>query len=146
MKMLVPTDFSAAADEALLRATRMGIPLGAHIDLVYVCEPASVPVLEGRTFGTSEAMSAHVAASLEQRVRRVRAAGLSADAKALHGSPPAEIIRHARRMGSDLIILGARGRSNGTRIGAVAEEVVRHSEQPVLVVPSPAPLLLAHAS
>lgn len=146
MKILVPTDFSAAADEALARAVQMGLPLGAHIDLVHVRELASAPVLEGRTFATCDAMQAHVASQLEQRARRVRAAGLSAASKSLSGSPPAEIVRQARRLGSDLIIMGAKGRSNGTRFGAVADAVVRHSPQPVLVVPSPSAVVLAHAS
>jgi nucleotide-binding universal stress UspA family protein len=146
MKILVPTDFSAAADEALARAVQMGESLGAHIDLVHVQELASAPVLEGRTFATCDAMQAHVASLLAERVRRVRAAGLSAASKSLSGSPPAEIVRQARRLGSDLIIIGAKGCSNGTRFGAVADAVVHHATQPVLVVPQAGRLLLAAAS
>src|SRR5262249_55577362 len=108
-RILVGTDFSAAADEALARAVQRGLPLGAQIDVVHVQELATTPALEGRTFATSEAMHAYIETSLEQRVRRVRAAGLPAAGKALCGSPPREILRHARRLGSDLIILGARG-------------------------------------
>jgi nucleotide-binding universal stress UspA family protein len=146
MKILVPTDFSAAADEALARAVQMGLPLGAHIDLVHVHELASAPVLEGRTFATCDAMHAYVAALLAERVRRVRVAGLSAASKTVCGSPPAEIVRQSRRLGSDLIIMGAKGHSNGTRFGAVADAVVHHSTQPVLVVPSAGAVVLAHAS
>jgi nucleotide-binding universal stress UspA family protein len=91
-------------------------------------------------------MQAHVASLLAERVRRVRAAGLSAASKSLSGSPPAEIVRQARRLGSDLIIIGAKGCSNGTRFGAVADAVVHHATQPVLVVPQAGRLLLAAAS
>jgi len=146
MKILVPTDFSAASDEALTRAMQMGSPFGAHIDLVHVQELASAPVLEGRTFATCDAMHAHVASLLSERVRRVRAAGLSAASSSVSGSPPAEIVRQARRLGSDMIIIGAKGRSNGTRFGAVADAVVRHSPQPVLVVPQASAVALAAAS
>ena len=145
-RILVATDFSVAADEALARAIQMGLPLGASITVLHVHEPASVPALEGRTFATSDAMIAHLSAALAERVRRVRAAGLPAESKSLCGSPPAEIARHARRIEADLIILGARGRSNGARFGAVAEEVVRHASQPVLVVPAPTTVAVAHAA
>lgn len=143
-RILVATDFSAAADEALARAIQIGAPMGASISIIHVHEPASVPALEGRTFATSDAMIAYLSTTLAERVRRVRAEGLAADSKSLCGSPPAEIARHARRINADLIILGARGRSNGTRFGAVAEEVIRHASQAVLVVPSP-PVEIEHA-
>ena len=145
-RILVATDFSPAADEALARAIQMGLPLGASICIVNVHEPANAPALEGRTFATSEAMMSHISAALTERVRRVRSAGLSAESKSLCGSPPAEISRYARRTGADLIILGARGHSNGVRFGAVADQVVRHAEQAVLVVPSPQTVVLAHAA
>jgi nucleotide-binding universal stress UspA family protein len=146
-RILVATDFSPAADEALARAVQMGLPLGAQIDLVYIREPAATPALEGRTFATSDAMHTYIETCLEERVRQVRAAGLPAAAKALCGSPPAEILRQARRTGADLIILGARGRSNGqsSRLGAVAEAVVGHASRPVLVVPSDPSVVLAVA-
>jgi nucleotide-binding universal stress UspA family protein len=145
-RILVATDFSVAADEALARAIQMGLPLGASICIVHVHEPASVPALEGRTFATSDAMIAHLGAALAERVRRVRSAGLTAESKSLCGSPPAEIVRHARRINADLLILGARGHSNGIRFGAVADEVVHHASQAVLVVPSPQTMVVAHAA
>ena len=51
------------------------------------------------------------------------------------GTPPEVIIRDAEEHGSDLIVVGARGRSRFERfvLGSVSESVLRHAGCPVLV-------------
>ena len=57
------------------------------------------------------------------------------------GHPASVLVEVAREMGADLIVVGTHGR-RGT-ISSVAERVVRESECPVLVVPTPLPTLAA---
>jgi nucleotide-binding universal stress UspA family protein len=53
------------------------------------------------------------------------------------GSPAAQIVRYAERVGADLIVLGTHGRTGVSRaiLGSVAERVVRTAGCPVLAVP-----------
>jgi nucleotide-binding universal stress UspA family protein len=136
--ILVPTDFSPAADRALAKAVELGQPLDATIDLVHVHEPPAYGAVDGTTFDTSEAMTRHLNDALEQRLRSVREAGLEARATPLRGWPATEIVRRARERNVSLIVLGARGRSSSlsTRLGGVVDDVVRHAASPVLVVPT----------
>jgi nucleotide-binding universal stress UspA family protein len=137
-QILVPTDFSPDADRALAEAVQLAQPLGAIIDLVHVQEPPAYGPFDGKTFDTSDAMRRHLSAELEQRLQRVREAGLEGRATPLRGWPAAEIVKRAREGNANLIVLGARGRSSSmsTRLGAVVDDVVRHAASPVLVVPT----------
>ncbi|HTM20395.1 MAG TPA: universal stress protein [Kofleriaceae bacterium] len=53
------------------------------------------------------------------------------------GSPAARILAQAERMGADLIVVGAHGRSGMLEnvVGTVADRVLRHAHGPVLLVP-----------
>jgi nucleotide-binding universal stress UspA family protein len=58
----------------------------------------------------------------------------------LHGAAFVEIIRHARHLGADLIVVGRHHprRLRDAFIGSTAERVVRKSDLPVLLAASPA--------
>lgn len=53
------------------------------------------------------------------------------------GKPSNEILKTANAVEADVIVLGTHGRTGLTRVlmGSVAEDIVRHSKIPVLVVP-----------
>jgi nucleotide-binding universal stress UspA family protein len=69
---------------------------------------------------------------------RVRARGVACEGNVLVGRPDTEIVHHADKTHSDLIILGTHGRSGLPHVllGSVAEKVVQHAHCPVLTVPS----------
>ena len=54
------------------------------------------------------------------------------------GSPTKDIIKTAEAWGADLIVMGTHGRTGLLHllVGSVAEHVIRHSNIPVMVVPS----------
>jgi nucleotide-binding universal stress UspA family protein len=53
----------------------------------------------------------------------------------LSGTAPFEITQAAKALGTDLIIMGCHGKSEGTgRLGSTAEEVVRQAPCPVFVL------------
>jgi universal stress protein A len=53
-----------------------------------------------------------------------------------HGKASVQIIKMAREMKADLIVMGSHGRTGLSHviIGSVAEAVIRHAHCPVLVV------------
>lgn len=54
-----------------------------------------------------------------------------------NGKPHEEILKTAKEWGADIIVIGTHGRSGIKRLlmGSVAENVLRHSKCPVLIVP-----------
>lgn len=62
--------------------------------------------------------------------------GLAVDTALLMGHPAEEILNFADENNVDLIVLGTLGKTGIKRflLGSVAENVVRHSDVPVLVV------------
>lgn len=70
----------------------------------------------------------------------LRDAGLDADADRPEGDVASEILRSAQKFAADLIVLGARGRSELERLvlGSVARNVLQHASCSVLLVSDPA--------
>lgn len=56
------------------------------------------------------------------------------------GDPATEILRHADKLNTDIIIMGTHGKGiiSYTFLGSVAERVLRRSRRPVYVIPLPA--------
>jgi universal stress protein A len=141
-KILVPTDFSAPSDEALRTAVGFAKVFGASIELVHVyVEPAYVlpPPVEMATFPFDMAqVLARLGEALEAQRDRVREAGIPVEVTSLSGRPAQQIVAHAKKVGTDLIVMGTHGRSGFQHVllGSVAERVVHHSPCPVLVVPT----------
>lgn len=125
-EILLPTDFSAAAEAAVVVATAMARESGARLHLVHVVPPATDPSLGseqltglGRQLGT----------------------GLAVELALLTGRAAQEITAYARDKGIDLIVMSTHGRTGVSRalLGSVAEAVVRLSPCLVLTVPMALP-------
>ncbi len=54
------------------------------------------------------------------------------------GKPHEEVLKTAQDWGADIIVMGSHGRTGIKRLlmGSVAENVLRHSKCPVLIIPS----------
>jgi len=132
-RILVPTDFSAPSDAALMYARLFGNAFDASLHLLHVTATHSPPP--------------HAAIGSRDRdpaVLRELRDRLSADDRRRHnvvrlveGSDPAGHIAHyARTANIGLIVMGTHGRSGVSRLlmGSVAEKVVRTAPCPVLTV------------
>lgn len=121
-QILLPTDFSAAAEAAALVATAMALETGARLHVVHVVPPATDPSLGS-----------------EQLTRLGRQLGkkLPVELALLSGRAAREITAYARDKGIDLIVMSTHGRTGVSRtlLGSVAEAVVRLSPCLVLTVP-----------
>ncbi|HEU5060048.1 MAG TPA: universal stress protein [Kofleriaceae bacterium] len=140
-RILVPTDFSPHSAEATAWAAELAGRFGASITLVHVFQPVSMILPEGFVLKSADEI-ASLMSSLDAALVQARnqlaslAPRVSIDSVLLEGAPFAEIVRHARENGFDLIVLGTHGRS-GLRhalLGSVAEKVVRKAPCPVLTV------------
>jgi len=62
--------------------------------------------------------------------------GINVESVLLEGNPADELIRYAEENGMDIIVMGTLGKTRLDRLllGSVAENVVRHSKIPVMVV------------
>ena len=147
--ILVPTDFSGPAQQAVRYAVRMAEEFGATLTLVHVFElPAyaqGLPdyptvYLRGEDFQRiyDEAQS-----QATERVNAVRDGLRSAlptvNALVRRGTPHEEIVGAAKETGTDLIVIATHGHTGLKHffLGSTTERVVRHAPCPVLVVRNP---------
>lgn len=133
MRLLVPVDFGPAVDAQLETARRHGGAEG-RIDLLHVVEPLPYTGLyEGvlSPYDLRPSLAARLSALALRLPEHVVSTYL------IDGYPAREIIAFAERNGTDLIVLGAEGRSGFERfmIGSVAERVARTAGCAVLTLP-----------
>jgi len=78
----------------------------------------------------------------EEGARRLRAAGMGADAlvEASDGSIARTVLAVAMRVDAEAVVVGTRGRGRAMSalLGSVSHELVQHADRAVVVVPSPA--------
>jgi nucleotide-binding universal stress UspA family protein len=135
-------DFSGPADSALRYAIALAGELGARLVLTHVFQVPSYAFPDAVVPVPPETVD-ELRRSCEARLgilcRHAAASGVTAEPLLVEGSAFVEIIRAARKVGSDLIVMGTHGRT-GLRhalLGSVAEKVVRKAPCPVLVVRPP---------
>ena len=137
--VLVPTDFSASAEQTLDYAIRLARTLNARLTVLHVIQP--VP-MAGSDMGVAlpeaylQDLEEAVQRSMEETLARVTAAGLTAERIVVYGVPFQEIIETAKARQVDLIVMGTHGRTGYMHVllGSVAEKVIRLAPCSVLVV------------
>ena len=74
--------------------------------------------------------------NVQEIVDQLKESGLRAKAIVREGIPLREILRTAKNEQISLIVLGSHGKTNlqEVMLGSVSEGVIRHSQQPVLVI------------
>ncbi len=141
-RILRPTDFSPLAGAALPHAVRLARQCGAELVLLHVLSLAALspfPDISGEVWTRLEREASAAAegelrktgAQIKRRAPHVRVHFLLRE-----GVPFEEILRAARRLHCDLIVLATHGRT-GVRhmlLGSVAENVVRRPPCPVLSI------------
>jgi len=154
--ILVATDFSPIAGNALDTAVRIGRATGAKVTLAHVV-PSQVVIHAGLPVGIrsevvrlSQEMLARDRRRLERLIAAARKAGVRADGAMHEGDPPGELLRIVEETKPDAIVIGTHGRGGAAHLllGSVAEKVVRLAKCPVLVVkkkkaPRTGPVLVA---
>ena len=140
--IVVGTDGSETARQAVRQATELAAGIGARIDLVSAYEPVSDQRLrsERREVPEDVAWSIHpredVDATLNQAAEEIRAAGVPVETFARQGDPADAILDVAEERNSDLIIVGNKGMTGAKRffLGAVPNKISHHAPCSVLIV------------
>ncbi|MCI0588732.1 MAG: universal stress protein [Planctomycetes bacterium] len=141
-RVLLATDFSPASGAALDLLERLARPGDWEVTIQHVLEP-DFSFAFGAGPGTWREMKRRgvaAAEGLKEIGARLRRAGVKAAERLDAGDAVLRIVRCAREEGTDLLVLGTRGRSGPAKLffGSVSSKVVRASPCPLLVVPGPA--------
>ena len=134
-RILVATDASGPSRRAVALA---GDIAGGHASEVIVLHAVPRVVSASGTLDLEEPESAREI--IEASVRELKDAGVSARGeliRVLEGHLARGIVESAASMHADVIVMGARGRSNfgGLFLGGVTQRVLHLAERPVIVVP-----------
>ncbi len=141
--ILVPTDFSAAADAALDYAFALAGKLGARVHALHVIGIPELGVPELGLAVASALMSSLVLVqrgTLDARVDRRRGEAEVGQVVLRTGDSRETILQVIGEVGADLVVMGSHGRRGVARalLGSIAESIVRLAPCPVLIVRSPA--------
>lgn len=143
-RILCPIDFSSVADIGAEEARRLAVHDRATLVLLHVYTPAAFympPEAAGvALIRSDDVWRAEAERELCYARDRLRQTGLVIHAVMVDGHPPDQIVRVARRLRCDLIVVATRG---GTGLlglllgGSVAERVIRRAPCPVLAYRAP---------
>jgi nucleotide-binding universal stress UspA family protein len=136
-RIMVATDGSKPARKAVETGIDIAKLSGAKIYAVYVVVPTTH---SARDFGWEKAAMEHFRNEGKRATGFVeetaKAAGIEVESVLLEGHPADEIVKFAEQNDIEMIVMGTLGKTGLDRflLGSVAENVVRHSKIPVLVV------------
>jgi nucleotide-binding universal stress UspA family protein len=141
-RIVVPIDGSATSLRGLSEAIALAKRERARIFLVHVLDEFFVLAAPEAAVYSEKAIEDLQRGGrrvLERAEARVRAAGLQASTvmpETVGGRAADEIVRQAKKLKADLIVIGTHGRRGIKRLalGSDAEQVVRTAGVPVLVV------------
>lgn len=142
-RVLVPIDFTASSDAAIRVADRMRREEGMHVFHAInsrreaVLRDADVPehvIRESRLMEEGA-----VNARMRRKVSRLGLDGASMNYALAYGHPVRSTLRHAHRLGADLIVTGKQGRSTlgNFLLGSVSSRVLSEASCDMLIVPRP---------
>ena len=141
--ILAPTDFSTHAEHALKYAGELAKNLKARIYVLHVAEYSNV----GGDPEASELLIPNYISELERKGKDrleqltlgLRQGGVDAHSVFVAGRAYQDIVRMAKELNVDLIVLGTHGRTGFSHLffGSTAEKVVRLCPCPVLTVKHP---------
>jgi nucleotide-binding universal stress UspA family protein len=140
--IVVGTDGSDTARQAVRQATDLAAGIGARIDLVSAYEPVSDQRLRSERREVPEDVAwavnprEDVDATLKEAADQIRAAGVPVETFARQGDPADAILDVAEERNSDLIIVGNKGMTGAKRflLGSVPNKVSHHAPCSVMII------------
>ncbi len=144
-KIVVPLDGSPPAEWALPFAEELGKVLNLEVTLIQVIGIETTvqfspmaPVTWAVPADVLQRLDVVASGYLKGLARELERKGLSVQWEVLRGPPGPRIIEFARQTPDCLVAMTSHGRSGFRRwiLGSVANEVVRHTGEPVLIIRS----------
>ena len=137
--ILCPVDFSKPSQRALEPALDLAQRLKAAVRVMHVFQLSATALPEVATDdlkGIEDVLESRLQEKLDSLVKGIAKPGVEISAGIAEGVPYVEIVRGAKALHADLIVIGTHGRTGLAHmmLGSVAERVVRTSDVPVLTV------------
>lgn len=144
MKILVAVDLSRHSSLVIKKAEELARPLGAEVWVLHVAEPE--PDFVGFDVGPQHERDARAAVFHEEHIEvqqfadQLRSADIEATALLVQGATAETILDQSGRLDADLIVVGSHGHGAMYQllVGSTSEGVIRDSQCPVMIVPTPA--------
>jgi nucleotide-binding universal stress UspA family protein len=138
--IVVGTDGSETAKQAVAEAVRLAKALGAHMHVVSAYEPMRGARVAGAPEGAAKVWQPlpddKVESILSQAAAGVRLAGLEVTPHAVRKDPADAIIEVAEQVGATMIVVGSKGMHGARRLalGNVPNKVSHQARCNVLIV------------
>ncbi len=140
--IVVGTDGSETAGEAVRQATELAKAVGATVHLVSAFEPVGNQRLREERQQVPEDMQwmvnerEDVNATLKEAAERISGDGVDVQTYARQGDPADAILDVAEEQNADLIIVGNKGMSGAKRflLGSVPNKVSHHAPCSVMII------------
>ena len=140
--IVVGTDGSETASEAVRQATELASSVGAAIHLVSAYEPVPQGRLHSDVQDVPDDLQwainprSEVNATLEEASKTVQGAGVEVESYAREGDPADAILDVAEEQKADRIIVGNKGMTGAKRflLGSVPNKVSHHAPCSVMII------------
>jgi len=140
--IVVGTDGSETAGEAVRQATDLAKAVGAQVHVVSAFEPVGNQRLREERTQVPDDMQwmvnarEDVEATLRKAAERIEEAGVQAETYARQGDPADAILDVAEEQNADLIVVGNKGMTGAKRflLGSVPNKVSHHAPCSVLII------------
>jgi len=140
--IVVGTDGSETAGEAVRQAVELASQVGAKLQIVSAYEPVATSRLreEGRQVPADVEWMVNpredVDTTLEAAAENARSLGVDVEVFARQGDPADAILDVAEETGADLIVVGNKGMTGAKRflLGSVPNKISHHAPCSVLII------------
>lgn len=138
-RILVATDGSESADKAASHAVKIAKAAGAELYVLYVISTkyaVTTRYVKGWTDKFEAGLAKRGRAAICNAEQLGKEAGIEVKPVFLKGIPDEEVLNFAEKNDIDLIVMGTKGLTGFEKLllGSVAENVLRHSKIPVMIV------------
>ena len=139
-RILIPTDGSDPAKPAVEMALGLAETHGATLHVLFIVDQPTTVSGMGEGFSglddLLDALEKQGHQATKAIVEQARELDIETTAAVRYGNPHDDILSYAEDNDIDVIVMGTHGRTGVKRalLGSVTENVVRHSEIPVLTV------------
>jgi nucleotide-binding universal stress UspA family protein len=137
--IVVGTDGSDTARQAVAEAVRLAKALGAEVHVVTAFEPAHRAKIKGAPTGAQNfwgPLTNDVARStIDEAAASIRAAGVTAEPHMVQKDPADALLQVAGDVGASLIVVGSQGMTGARRLlGSVPNKISHEAKCNVLIV------------
>lgn len=141
-RIVVGTDGSETAAEAVRQAAELAKLSGAQLSIVSAYEPISQRRVEGEQLGAPADVQHEIGPRedvnlvLDAAAATVKRDGLEVQTHPVEGNPGDAILNVAEEIGADLIVVGNKGMTGARRflLGSVPNNVSHHAPCSVMIV------------